>query len=136
MRAINYLTFRNKIALQKINGINIYSNLMKKNWTNYNRKKRTKLHKRMNLLFMRGPLNNQGCCLANAYSNAIINSKAYNSIKKMEHSYRILLFKNNYLNNEMINSLTLFMEVFVYNVYRDEQVDPLVVDFSLNLVNP
>ena len=53
----------------------------------------------------------------------------------MEHSYRIILFKNDCLKNEMINSLTLHMEVFKYNVYRDEQVDSLVVDCSLNLVN-
>ena len=89
----------------------------------------------MNLWLMRGPLSNQGWCLANAYSNAIINSKACGSIKMMEQSYRILLFKNNCLTNELINSLTLHMEVFIYNVYRDEQVDPLVVDFSLNIVN-
>ena len=53
----------------------------------------------------------------------------------MEQSYRIILFKNECLTNETINSLTLRMEVFIYNVYRDEQVNPLVVEFSLNLVN-
>ena len=53
----------------------------------------------------------------------------------MEQSYRIILFKNDCLTNEMINSLTLHMEVFIYNVYRDEQVEPLVVDCYLNLVN-
>ena len=53
----------------------------------------------------------------------------------MEQSYIILLFKNDFVTNEMINSLTLHMEVFIYNVYRDEQVNPLVVAFSLNLVN-
>ena len=56
-------------------------------------------------------------------------------IKMMEQSYIILLFKNDCLTNEMINSLTLHMDVFIYNVYRDEQVDPLVVNCSLNLVN-
>ena len=85
---------------------------------------------------MRGPLSNQGWCLANDDSNAIINNKVYDSIKMMEQSYKILLFKNDCLTNEMINSLTLHMEVFIYNVYRDEQFDPLVVDCSLNLVNP
>ena len=54
----------------------------------------------------------------------------------MEQKYRVLLFKNDCLTNEMINSLALCMESFIYNVYRDEQVDPLVVDCSLNLVNP
>ena len=84
---------------------------------------------------MRGPLSNQGWFLANAYSNAIINNKAYGSIKTMEQSYRIILFKNDCLTNEMINSLTQHMEVFIYNVYRGEQVDPLVVDCFLNFVN-
>ena len=56
-------------------------------------------------------------------------------IKTMERSYIILLFKNDYLTNEMINPLTLHMDVFIYNVYKDEQVEPLVVDYSLNLVN-
>ena len=84
---------------------------------------------------MRGPLSNQGWFLANAYSNAIIINKAYVSIKTMEQSYIILLFKNDCLTNEMINSLTLHIEVFIYNVYRDEQVDPFVVNCSLNLVN-
>ena len=54
----------------------------------------------------------------------------------MEQSYIILVLKNDCLTNEMVNSLTLYMEVFIYNVYRDEQVDPLMVDCSLNLVNP
>ena len=53
----------------------------------------------------------------------------------MEHSYKILLFKKDCLTNEMIISLTLDKEVFIYNVYRDEQVDPLVVDYSLNFDN-
>ena len=35
----------------------------------------------------------------------------------------------------MINSLALRMEAFIYNVYIDEKVNPLVVDCSLNLVN-
>ena len=85
---------------------------------------------------MRGPLSNQGWCLANSYSNVIINNKAYGSIKTMEQSYIILLLKNDCLTNEMINSLTLHKEVFIYSVYGDEQVDPLVVECSLNLVNP
>ena len=53
----------------------------------------------------------------------------------MEPIYIIILLKNDCLTNEMINSLALRMEVFIYNVYRDEQVNPLVVDYSLNLVN-
>ena len=53
----------------------------------------------------------------------------------MEQKYIVLLFKNDCLTNEMINPLALRMEDFICNVYSDEQVDPLVVDCSLNLVN-
>ena len=38
------------------------------------------INKKRNIWLMRGPLSNQGRCLANFYSNAIFNSNAYNSL--------------------------------------------------------
>ena len=105
--------------------------------TNYTIKdERDKQEKERNLWLMRGPLSNQGWCLANAYSNTIIKIKAYNSLFKWWNKNIEFFSKNNCLTNKMINSLTLHKEVFIYSVYKDEQVNPLVVKFSLNLVNP
>ena len=47
----------------------------------------------------------------------------------------ILFYKNDYLTSKSDQILTLHKKVFIYNVYRDEKVDPLVVDCSLNLVD-
>ena len=85
---------------------------------------------------MRGPLSNKGWCLVNFYSNTIFNNKTYNSLFKQWNRNTMFFSKNDCLTNKMINSLTLHKEVFIYNVYRDEQVDPIVVDYYLNLVNP
>ena len=59
----------------------------------------------------------------------------------MEHKYNVL--KNKLINYEFSpNSLTLALANWVLTqrmiyiiVYKDEQVNPLVVDYSLNLVN-
>ena len=53
----------------------------------------------------------------------------------MEQITEFFSSKDDRMTNKMINSLALRMEAFIYKVYRDEQVDPLVVDCSLNLVN-
>ena len=84
---------------------------------------------------MRGPLSNQGWCLANFYSNAIVNNKAYNSLFKRWNRNTMFFSKNDYLTSKNDQLLTLHKKVFIYNIYRDEQVDPLVVDCSLKLVD-
>ena len=70
----------------------------------------------------------------NANSNAIINNKAYSSLFKGWSKNIKFFSKNDCLTNKMINFLTLHKDMFIYNIYKDEQVDPLVVGCSLNLV--
>ena len=84
---------------------------------------------------MRGPLSNQGWCLANIYSNVIVNNKVYNSLFKRWNINTMFFSKNDCLTNKNDQLLILHKKVFIYNVYRDEQVDPLVVKCSLNLAD-
>ena len=91
--------------------------------------------KEKNLWLMRGPLSNQGWFLANFYSNEIVNSKSYSSLFKRWNRNTMFFCKNDCLTSKNDQLLTLHKKVFIYNVYRDERFDPLVVDCSLNLVN-
>ena len=77
MRAINYLISEIKLHLREINEIK-----KKVEFKLTKTEKMKEINKKRNLWLMRAPLSNQGWCLDNFYSNAIVNIKAYISLFK------------------------------------------------------